>query len=94
VVKDQEQMKQKREEEKKKKKKKTKKKPLGKKRRGKRLFLPSRSIRKKKNLKTNLKRYFFLNNHQASCFVKEHIKTFLKSLMKENSWTILELIKL
>ena len=41
------------------------------------VFLPTRSFRKKKSLKTKLKRYFFLNNPQTSCLVKEHIENFV-----------------
>jgi len=53
---------------------KTKKKTLERKlRRGRKVFLPTRSFRKKKNLKIKLKRYFYLNNLQASFFVKEHL---------------------
>jgi len=38
------------------------------------VFLLTRSFRKKtKNLKIRLKKYFFLNNLQASYFVKEYL---------------------
>jgi len=40
---------------------------------GRRVFLSTRSIKKKKKLKIRLKRYFYLNNLQASFFVKEHL---------------------
>ena len=50
-------------------------------RHGRRVFLPTRSFRKKKKLKIKLKRYFYLNKLQASFFVNEHfheLQHFLK----------------
>jgi len=69
VVKDQVQMRKKIEDEKRKKKLETQEKALGKKRRGRRVFLPIKSFRKKKK---KLKKYFSLNNLHASYFVNEH----------------------
>ena len=37
------------------------------------MFVPIRSFRKKKKLKIKLKRFFYLNNLQASFFAKEHM---------------------
>jgi len=70
------------ENEKKEKKEKIKRNSLGTKlRHGRRVFFPTRSFRKKKNLKIKLKRYFYLNNLQASFFVKEHLHA-LPNLLK------------
>jgi len=83
LIKDKVQMKQKRENENKNRKTRRKdKKNLRKKlRRGRKVFLPTRSFRKKKSLKIKLKRYFYMNNLQASFFVKEHLHALPHFLM-------------
>jgi len=46
------------------------------------VFLLTRSSRKKKNLKTKIKRYFFLNNLPASCCVKKDIENLKNKITK------------
>jgi len=72
VVRDQVQMKQKRDEEKKNQIRKREK-SLKNKRRGRRVFFPTRSFNKARRLKIPLKICFLLNNLKVLSFVKEHL---------------------